>query len=126
MEGFIVSVTVGAFSVAHIHSADFEIIMRVSVGARRQFFQDFFHIGDEKRFGLIDDYRHGGMQALDVDHAFFDSGFSNYFLDFFRHVDKIKRGGGFQVDDVVDDFHGGYGKLKVMTIIITKKIFYAT
>ena len=106
MESFIVSVTVGAFSVAHIHGADFEIIMGISVGARRQFFQDFFHIGDEKRFGLIDDYRHGGVQALNVDHAFFDARAADYFLDFFRHVDEIKRGGSFQIEDVVDDFHG--------------------
>jgi len=105
MDRFVMRVAVSALAVAHIDGADLEIVVGVLVGARRQFFQQFFHIGDQQRLGFVDDDGHGGVERLDVDHALGDAGLFDLLADFVGDVDKIQGGGGGQLDDVVYDFH---------------------
>lgn len=105
MKSLVVGMPVGAFPIAHIHSPDLKIIMQIFVGSRSQFFQEFFHIGDKKRLGLVDNNGHRGMEALDVDYPVFYSGFFYFLLDFLGNIDKIKGSVGLEFDYVVYDFH---------------------
>jgi len=74
MDGFVVGMSVSAFTVAHIDGADFEIIVRVLISPGRQFFQKLLHVGDQKRLSFIDDDGHGRVQALDIDDTVHNAG----------------------------------------------------
>jgi hypothetical protein len=105
MNGFAVGMAVGAFSVAHIYSADIKIIVHIFHRPGSDTFQGFLDIANEQRFGFIDYHCHSRVEALDVDYAVIDLYVSEYLLDFIRDVDKIECRRSFQIDDMVVDFH---------------------
>jgi len=100
-----VGMAVLAFSIAHIDSADFEIIVHILKSPRRHFFQQRFHVRNEQWFGFIDNDGHGRVQALDINYTIFNASLFDFLLDFFGNVDEIQSRGGFHLDNVMDNFH---------------------
>jgi len=103
-----------AFSVAHIYRADFEIIVHIFESPRRHLFEQSFHIGNKQRLGFVDDNRHRGMQTLDINHSVFDAGLLDFLLNLVGDIDKIQSGGGFHLDNMVDNFHKLFTNYPVM------------
>ena len=111
-------VSVGALIVAHVYRPDIKIVVHVFVSPGSQFLEELLHVLNEKRFRFVYDYRHGGVEALDIDHSILDSGFLDFLLNLVGNVDEVQGGIGLEFDNVVYDFHNLFSEFNNMLYII--------